>query len=315
MTNASSGSGSGADPDTKPGLAADEPAAATDAQIVVAQTRPVFGEIERNREHTVTVVREHADADLIVLPELATSGYVFESEAELAAMAEPRDGETADAWTAVAAETDTWIVGGFPEAVEADEDVDADIDTDTNTDVQYYNSALVVSPDGVETVYRKLHLWNEEHRWFTAGDEVTVVDTPFGRLGVQICNDLWFPELTVTQAKAGVDLVAVPTNWVPGPADGTRPGGWTIGAHQALAHANANRVFVACADRAGTERGVMFEGQSVILDPNGLPLAGPAPVDGEHALTATCTLTRARKKELTPYDDALASRRPEHYDC
>ncbi|ADD05360.1 putative carbon-nitrogen hydrolase [Natrialba magadii ATCC 43099] len=306
MTDASSGSDS--DSSIRPEAAADAPAAATDARIAVAQTTPAFGEIERNREHTVELVREHADADLLVLPELATSGYVFESESELATMAEPRDGATADAWADVAAETDTWIVGGFPEA--------ADVDTDTtDANSRYYNSALVVSPNGVEAVYRKLHLWNEEHRWFTAGDELPVVGTPFGRLGVQICNDLWFPELTVTQAKAGVDLVAVPTNWVPGPADGTRPGGWTIGAHQALAHANANRVFVACADRAGTERGVTFEGQSVILDPNGLPLAGPAPVDGEHALTTACDLTRARNKELTPYDDALASRRPEHYDC
>ncbi|ELZ02966.1 nitrilase/cyanide hydratase and apolipoprotein N-acyltransferase [Natrialba chahannaoensis JCM 10990] len=71
---------------------------------------------------------------------------------------------------------------------------------------------------------------------------------------------------------------------------------------------------MACTDRAGTERGIAFDGQSVILDPNGLPLTGPAPVNGEHALTTACDLTRARKKELTPYDDALASRRPEHYD-
>ncbi|SER69707.1 nitrilase family protein [Natrinema salaciae] len=275
-----------------------------DARIVVAQTVPEFGAVEANRDRTVDAVRENADADLVVLPELATTGYVFESTDELAAVAEPRDGPTGRAWAAVAAETGTWIVGGF---AEADDDA-------------FYNSALVVSPDGVEGVYRKVHRWNEEKRWFAAGDDVPVFETPFGRLGVQICNDLWFPEQTISQARAGADLVAVPTNWVPEPAgdDGTagdeRPAGWTMGVHQTVAHANANRVFVACADRAGTERGTSFEGQSVIVDPNGVPVAGPAPRTGEHALAADCDLRRARRKALTDRDDALADRRPDVYD-
>ncbi|ELY88100.1 nitrilase-related carbon-nitrogen hydrolase [Natrialba taiwanensis] len=279
--------------------ATDTPPAATDARIVTVQLTPEFGAVERNRNRTVELVREHVDADLIVFPELVTSGYVFESKTEVASMAEPHDGETSRAWSDVAADTDTWIVGGVPEA-----DGDA-----------YYNSALVVSPSGVEAVYRKVHRWNEEHRWFEPGTDLAVVDTPFGRLGVQICNDLWFPELTIAQAHAGVDIIAVPTNWVPGTPDDapTRPGGWTVGVHQALAHANSNHVFVACADRTGTERSVTFEGQSVILDPDGVPLAGPAPATGEHELSAECALERAREKNLTAYDDVLASRRPAIY--
>ncbi|ELY98090.1 nitrilase-related carbon-nitrogen hydrolase [Natrialba asiatica] len=294
-----SGAGTETDADAKAsGTDANAPPA-TDARIVAVQLTPEFGAVERNRNRTVELVREHADADLIVFPELVTSGYVFESKTEVASMAEPRDGETARAWSDVAADTDTWIVGGVPEA-----DGDA-----------YYNSALVVSPSGVEAVYRKVHRWNEEHRWFDPGTDLAVVDTPFGRLGVQICNDLWFPELTIAQARAGVDIIAVPTNWVPGTPDDapTRPGGWTVGVHQALAHANSNRVFVACADRAGTERGVTFEGQSVILDPEGVPLAGPAATTGEYELGAECALERARAKKLTDYDDVLASRRPAIY--
>ncbi|ELY36247.1 nitrilase family protein [Natronorubrum tibetense] len=271
---------------------------ADEATVVAAQTVPTFGAVDRNRSRTVELVREHADADLVVLPELATTGYVFESRTELEPLAEPRDGPTAEAWAAVAAETDAWVVGGFAEV-------------DGNS---YYNSSLVVSPDGVEGGYRKVHLWNEEKRWFEPGDALPTFETPFGRLGVQICNDLWFSETTVTQARAGVDLVAVPTNWVPGPSEGERPAGWTMGVHQAVARANENRVFLACADRAGTERGTAFEGQSVIVDPDGLPLAGPAPTTGEHVLTADCDLERARTKALTPRDDALADRRPDVYD-
>lgn len=274
-----------------------------DTRIAVVQTVPEFGAVERNRDRTVDAVRANADADLVVLPELSTTGYVFESTDEVAAMAEPADGETARAWASVAAETDAWIVGGF-----------AEVDGDA-----YYNSALVVSPDGVEAVYRKVHPWNEEGRWFGAGDELVAVDAPFGRLGVQICNDLWFGEQTTAQALDGVDVVAVPTNWVPASASEARaaegrPGGWTIGVHQAIAHANANRVFVACADRAGTERGVTFEGQSVVVDPDGAAAAGPAPASGEHTLAADCDLSMAREKELTSRDDVLADRRPDVYD-
>ncbi|QCS44859.1 nitrilase family protein [Natrinema versiforme] len=276
----------------------------TATRVAVAQTIPEFGAVEPNRDRTVDIVRENASADLVVLPELSTTGYVFDSIEEVAALAEPRDGPTGRAWETVAAETDTWIVGGFAEA-----DGGA-----------FYNSALIVSPDGIEGVYRKVHRWNEEKRWFDPGDDAPVFETPFGRLGVQICNDLWFPEQTITQARAGADLIAVPTNWVPEPAgegaavNAERQAGWTMGVHQTIAHANANRVFIACADRAGTERGTSFEGQSVVVDPIGVPLAGPAPRTGEHTVLADCDLPRARSKRLTGRDDVLADRRPDVYD-
>lgn len=264
--------------------------------VAVVQTDPAFGAVEVNREATVDAIRDHATADLVVLPELATSGYVFESHAEVAAAAEPADGETAQAWGEAAAETETWVVGGFPEA-------DGD---------DRYNSSLVVSPDGVEGVYRKTHLWHEEKRWFSPGDEVPVFETPWGRLGVQICNDLWFPELSIRQAISGVDIVAVPTNWVPEPAE--RPVGWTLGVHHVVSNANVTRMFFACADRAGTERGITFEGQSVIVDPDGIPIAGPLPDNGCHSAMAVCDIARARDKALTERDDVLGDRRPDLYD-
>ncbi len=267
-------------------------------RVTVVQTEPTFGDVDSNRLRTVEAVREHAESDLIVLPELATSGYVFQSDAEVDRVAEPVDGPTAAAWTDVAAETDTWIVGGFPE----------------HTDGGRYNAAMLVSPDGVEGVYRKAHLWDEERRWFTAGDDLPVFETPFGRIGIQICNDLWFPEATITQARQGADLIAVPTNWVPGGTEGGRPGGWTMGLHQAAAHANSNRVYVACADRVGTERGVEFMGQSAVLTPAGIPAAGPASATNTGVVTASYAPAIAREKALTENDDVLADRRPAIYD-
>jgi predicted amidohydrolase len=87
-----------------------------------------------------------------------------------------------------------------------------------------------------------------------------------------------------------------------------------MGVHQAVASANANRVFVACADRAGTERGVAFEGQSVVVDPDGVPVAGPLPDTGGHAATVECDLGRARDKLVTDRDHVLADRRPDVYE-
>ncbi|MFW6003191.1 MAG: nitrilase-related carbon-nitrogen hydrolase [Halanaeroarchaeum sp.] len=267
-----------------------------DVAVTVVQTVPSFGEVETNRRRTVEAIREHPAADLVVLPELATSGYGFESRDELDAAAEPADGPTASAWADAAADIDAWIVGGVPER-------DGD---------ERYNAALVVSPAGLVGVYRKVHLWNEEKRWFEPGEAVPIFEAPFGRLAVQICNDLWFPELSTRQARAGADVVAVPTNWVPVPE--RRPAGWTLGVHHAVANANANRLFVACADRAGTERGVTFEGQSVVVDADGIPVAGPLPDSGRHAATATCDLRRAREKALTDRDHVLDDRRPEMYE-
>lgn len=266
--------------------------------VAAIQTVPEFGAVSENVERTVDAIEDCGAADLIVLPELANTGYAFESRTEARSLAEPSDGPTVEAWEVAARRVEAWIVGGY-----AERDGDA-----------LYNSAAVVSPDGLVGSYRKTHRWNEERLWFDPGEALPVFSTPFGRLGVQICNDLWFPEATVTQARRGADLIALPTNWVPAAAGGDRPGGWTVGAHVAVANANANRVAFACADRAGTERGLEFMGQSVIVDPNGLAAAGPAPTDGEATLTATVDLATARKKTLTDYDHVLADRRPELYD-
>jgi predicted amidohydrolase len=266
--------------------------------VAAIQTVPEFGAVSKNVERTVDAIEACGDAELIVLPELANTGYAFDSRSEARELAEPSDGPTVAAWEAAASQVDAWIVGGYAERAGA----------------ALYNSAAVVSPDGLVGTYRKTHLWDEEHLLFESGEALPVFSTPFGRLGVQICNDLWFPEATVTQAKRGADLVALPTNWVPATADGARPGGWTIGVHAAVANANANRVAFACADRAGTERGLEFMGQSAILDPDGLVAAGPAPADGEATLTATIDLAPARQKPITDYDHVLADRRPELYD-
>ncbi|MBP2252409.1 putative amidohydrolase [Halarchaeum solikamskense] len=265
--------------------------------VAVVQSNPTFGDVTANRQTLADRIRDAAGdgADLVVLPELANTGYVFETRAEAFDLAESANGPTVSSWIAAASDADVWIVGGFAER-------------DRN---RTYNSAAIVSPDGVEDVYRKAHLWDREKLFFESGDgDFPIVDTPFGRLGVQICHDLWFPEATRLQALDGADIVALPTNW---PYEGERPSEWTAGVHLAIARATTNRVFFACADRCGTERGVDFEGQSVVVDPAGRPRVGPASVTDAETLRASLDLANARDKRLAPYADALADRRTDAY--
>ena len=160
-------------------------------------------------------------------------------------------------------------------------------------------------------VYRKLHLWGEEARWFSPGEEpAPVVDTRYGRIGLAVCYDIEFPELTRGLALQGAELIALPANW---PHDETPPNGRPILHSLAAVTAYLNRVFVAVCDRCGMERGIEFEGGSVIADPDGRLLAGPVADRGLQTLSADCDLAVARDKHTGQHNDALADRRPDQY--
>jgi predicted amidohydrolase len=236
-----------------------------------------------------------AGAQVVVLPELATSGYVFTSveEAEAAALSAE---EVADSWAPVAARGDAIVVGGFCERA---------------PDGRLYNSCALVDRDGLRAVYRKLHLWGEEPRWFAAGDQpAPVVDTRHGRIGLGICYDIEFPELTRGLALAGAELIALPTNW---PHDPVAPDGQPILHALAATTAYLSRVYVAVCDRCGRERGLEFEGGSVIAGPDGGLRAGLVRDRGVETLLAECDLTEARRKRSGEHNDVFADRRPAYY--
>jgi predicted amidohydrolase len=254
----------------------------------------------RNVARSIELIEQaHArGANLIVLPELCNSGYVFESREEAFALSETlADGDTIGQWSALAARLDITLVAGY-----AERDGDS-----------LYNSAAVIGPRGVQGGYRKLHLWANEQLFFEPGNlGMPVFHTPFGRLACAICYDIWFPEIFRMAVARGADILCVPTNWVPMPA---QPAELPPMANLlAMGGAHSNGLFVAAADRVGVEREQPFLGCSLIVDSQGWPVAGPASPADEEILLASVNLADARRhRQLNAFNHVLRDRRPDIY--
>jgi predicted amidohydrolase len=255
----------------------------------------MIGDLETNLAMSTKAIRSavEAGAKVIVLPELATSGYVFESPAEAETLAIGLTDPAIERWRAELADSDAVLVAGFCER---------------GPDGVLFNSAVVLDAGGVRAVYRKTHLWDEERSAFTPGSEPPpVVDTPHGRIGVLICYDLEFPEMPRSLALQGADLIAVPTNW---PLLERPPGEHAPEVIAAMAAARASRVFVVCCDRTGEERGVQFTAGTSIIDHDGWIRAETSDAG---LLVADLPLELARDKRIGTQNDVLADRRPDLY--
>jgi predicted amidohydrolase len=267
--------------------------------IAVCQLGLSIGDPAANAAATGRAVAQAAAqaADLVVIPELSDTGYVFASAAEARALASPATGHPAlRRWQELASRHRTVIVGGFCEL---------------GSGGLLYNSAAVVDASGPLAVYRKAHLWDAEKLIFTPGSAPPpLVRLPFGTVAVMVCYDLEFPEWVRLPALAGADLIAAPVNWPAAPVPaGERPAEVV----KVQAGAATNGVFIAVADRCRDERGVSWVGGSVIAGPTGYPLAGPVLADQPAVLTARCDLAAAADKRISAHNDVLADRRPHLY--
>ena len=275
--------------------------AQTGTIVAVAQLALAVGALDANREAARAAVAEAAAAGarLVVLPELSDSGYVFRDASEARSLASSTSsGTTLRQWGALAAEYGLAIAGGFCEL---------------GHDGRLYNSAAVVDGSGTRAVYRKVHLWDGEKKIFAPGDDAPpVVELPFGNVGLLICYDLEFPEWVRIAALSGADLIAVPVNWN-APGSPAPPGERSGEVVSAQAAASANGVFIAIADRCGSERGVDWLGGSVILRRGGYPAAGPVCQDRPAILTASLDLKLARNKRIGELNDLFTDRRPDLY--
>ena len=265
-----------------------------------------LGDVEANLAAAARGAEQAAaqGADLLVLPEMATSGYAFSNHEELARFAEPAAaddlGRALTGWAELAARHRLHIVGGFPEAAGGD----------------FFNSAALVGPGGLLGVYRKVHLFFNEKHLFRPGDRgFPVFDLPFGRVGMQVCYDIFFPESSRSLVLGGAELIASPGNFVRNFRRRVYDDrGYTQACVAAMGIASQNQVHFALADRIGEERGIGFIGASIVVGWDGWPLAGPASGDREELLVAEMDLAEAtRKRRRNPENHAILDRRPEAY--
>jgi len=259
-------------------------------RVAFVQGRPRFGAVDDNLAHGLALARGVA-ADLVVLPELWSSGYVFSSHEEVARLAEDaKSGPTARALSAAARKERRHYIAGFPERSRG----------------RFYNSALLVGPGGVKAVYRKLHLFEREQEWFSPGNlPLAVHRVGPARLGILICFDWRFPETARALALKGADLIAHPSNLVfPNAQDAMRT------------RAIENRIYVATANRIGLESRdggrLRFTGRSQIVGPGGDVLA-KATITETVARAADLDLAQSRDKSITRLTHLFRSRRPSFY--
>ena len=264
-------------------------------RIVCRQLSPAIADLDANIAAATAAIRESvaAGARVVLMPELALSGYLLSSVDEARSVAiTPSHPVFAD-WATAVAEVNGVAIGGF---------------TELGDDGLIYNSAAVVDASGVRAVYRKVHLWDKEKLIFTLGSvEPPVVDTAVGRIGVLICFDLEFPEFPRSLALRGAELIAVPTNW---PRETVPPGERVPEVTVAMAAAYSNHVAIAACDRSGTERGQDWNEASCIVDEHGWVVAV---ADARGIVTADLDLALSHDKTMSSMVDVFGDRRPELY--
>ena len=173
----------------------------TEIKVAAVQMDPKLGQKKRNLDRALAFIDKAVDrgTELIVFPECSLNGYCFNNIGEAKEFAETIPGPATQTLERICSETDTCVVFGLFER-------DGDL---------VYNSAILITPDGIGGVYRKVHLpFLGGDRFTTPGNlPFTVYETPVGRVGLNICYDAAFPEATRCMALDGAEIIVLPTNW------------------------------------------------------------------------------------------------------
>jgi predicted amidohydrolase len=275
-------------------------------RVSVIQFDPQCGasNCQGNLARSLALAQQASDegANLIVLPELANTGYAFLGRSEAFDLAENVPfGPSVQAWMEFARKQQVYLVAGLAE----------------REGVKLYDTAVLVGPDGFIGKYRKAHLWNQEKLWFTPGDVgFPVFDTPIGRIGLMICWDVWFPEVPRLLALQGADIICSLNNWVWTPPPLFDATGKCMASYLTIGAAHMNNVFIAAANRIGTDRGDRFLGCSLIAGTNGWPIGEVASADEQTILYADIDLVSARSALVwNNLNDLPRDRRSDLYDA
>ncbi|OGP21847.1 MAG: acyltransferase [Deltaproteobacteria bacterium GWA2_55_10] len=256
-------------------------------KVAFIQTCPEFGDVKANVEAAVKRIAR-IDAELVVLPELFSTGYQFRGRKELLDLSEEvSSGYAVKRLKEVAADKGAWIVAGLAERAGR----------------KAYNSAVLVGPKGHIGTYRKAHLFWDEKKYFDKGN------TPFmvykagkARVGMMICFDWVFPEAARTLSLMGAEIICHPSNLVlPFCPDAM------------ITRSLENRVFTISANRVGTEtrvkgKALKFIGTSQVTSPMGEVLVRAGRVR-EQTGVAEIDPRDARAKNITPTNHIFKDRR------
>lgn len=270
-------------------------------RIGCVQINPIFGNIEANLKRFEKFVYE-ADADLLVFPELALTGYFFTSQEEARKYAEPINGPLVNKIKKNAKERIIAIVTGFLEEENG----------------LLYNAAIAIDRHGnIAGHYRKVHLFNYEKVVFSPGNlsfpvfEIEVASGEKVKLGMMICYDWRFPEAARSLALQGAEVIAVPSNIV-------TTTGMLI--ETLRVRAFENKVALAFADRIGFESAIIdgekeeltFRGQSCIINYNGDVLSMES-TEKESIVYANIEVKSTRLKNINKYNNIISDRQNKTY--
>jgi predicted amidohydrolase len=256
-------------------------------KLGIIQFSPYLGDLDKTIKKLDSMLDEVKEADLIVLPELANSGYNFDSKEQAFELAESADNSIfLNYLIDKSKELNTYIVSGFNE----------------KENDSIYSSSAILGSEGIIGTYRKIHLFWNERDYFTKGNlGMPVFETDIGKIGMLVCFDWIFPEIWRILALKGAEIICHPSNIVLPYAQKVVP-----------SHALVNRIFVVTVNRTGTEGNLTFTGKSIIADPTGEVLY-MASKDQEETFVTDIDMTRARNKSVTPRNDVFKDRFPKDY--
>ncbi len=259
-------------------------------KIGFLQLRPKFGAVKENVRAAKSLLKNISDA-VVVLPELFNTGYLFRSKEELARMAESvTNGYTVAEMKELAKKKNLTIVFGIAEKKAR----------------KYFNTAVLVTGKGTVYTYQKTHLFDREKLFFTSGEKSYAVHTVDGvKIGMMVCFDWIYPEVTRVLALRGAQIICHPSNLVlPYCQEAMRT------------RSLENRVFTVTANRMGTEKrgtySLTFTGNSQIVDPKGDVLAS-AGERSESLKIVEIDVEQANDKMVTPNNHMFKDRKVSLY--
>ena len=203
----------------------------------------------RKIESKVTQAKQQG-ADLIIFPELTLTGYTLRDQ--IYDMAETIPGVSTTAIERISKKTKTHIVFGMPEL-------------STKTQATIYNTAVLVGPNGIIGKYQKMYLPThsvfEEKRYFRPGYHTAVFETELGKIGLIICYDVFFPEVSRLARLEGAQMIICISA-----SPATRRNFFET---LTVARAIENTIFFVYVNLVGVENGLQFWGGSRLIGPNG----------------------------------------------